>query len=142
MKFVCDEETTVLDKLVSSALQKLAGGSGTQDPLLQIIGSLLTNSGGLAGLIQRFQQAGMGEQAHSWVGRGQNLPVSADELMQVFGAERMQQMAAGAGLDADAFGGQLAERLPQMVDQLTPDGEIPGSGIEDALTMLAKLTPR
>jgi uncharacterized protein YidB (DUF937 family) len=142
MKFACDEETAVLDKLVSSALQTMAGGSGTQDPLLQIIGSLLTNSGGLAGLLQRFQQAGLGEQAQSWVGRGQNVPVSVDELMQVLGAERMQQMAAGAGLDGEAFGGQLAERLPQVVDQLTPDGEIPDSGIEDALGMLAKLTPR
>lgn len=134
----------MLDKLLSGALQGMMGGQQKQDPLMQIIGALLSNQGGggLAGLLQQFQQAGLGEQASSWVGRGQNMPISAEQLMQVFGAGNLRQMAASAGLDEQRFGGRLAELLPQAVDQLTPDGEIPAGGIDDALGMLSKMMPR
>jgi uncharacterized protein YidB (DUF937 family) len=132
----------MLDKLVAGALQGMTGGQNTQDALLQIIGRLLSGSGGLNGLLAQFQQAGLGEQAQSWVSRGQNLPISIDQLMQVFGAEHMQQMAASAGLDQQALGSQLAEMLPQAVDRLTPDGQVPSGGIEDALGMLSRLMPR
>lgn len=136
----------MLDKLLAGALQGMMGGQQQgQDPLLQIIGSLLSSrggSGGLAALIQQFQQAGLGEQAQSWVGRGQNMPISVDQLMQVFGAGNLQQMAQSAGLDQQQFGGRLAELLPHAVDQLTPQGEIPAAGIDDALGMLSKMMPR
>jgi uncharacterized protein YidB (DUF937 family) len=132
----------MLDKLVAGALQGMTGGQNTQDALLQIIGRLLSGSGGLNGLLAQFQQAGLGEQAQSWVSRGQNLPISIDQLMKVFGAERMKQMAASAGLDQQALGSQLAEMLPQAVDRLTPEGKIPSGGIEDALGMLSRLMPR
>jgi len=135
----------MLDKLLAGALQGMMGGSGAQDPLMQVLGALLSNSGGsggLAGLIRQFQQAGYGAQAQSWVGRGENQPISIDDLMQVFGTDRMQQMAAGAGLDRQAFGGRMAEMLPQMIDQLTPEGQLPEGGIDDALSALSRLMPR
>jgi uncharacterized protein YidB (DUF937 family) len=135
----------MLDKLLQGALRGMMGGQNTQDPLLQILGSLLSNgggSGGLAGLIQQFRQAGFGQQAQSWVGRGQNMPISVEDLMQVFGPGTMQQMADRAGLDQQQFGGRMAEMLPQMVDQLTPEGELPGGDIDDALAALSRLMPR
>jgi uncharacterized protein YidB (DUF937 family) len=136
----------MLDKLLQGALQGMMGGQNTQqDPLLQILGSLLSNSGGSGGLgalIQQFQQAGYGQQAQSWVGRGQNMPISVEDLMRVFGADTMQQMAGRAGLDQQQFGGRMAEALPQMVDQLTPDGEVPSGGIDDALATLSRMMPR
>jgi uncharacterized protein YidB (DUF937 family) len=133
----------MLDKLVSGAAQSMMGGQGRS--LMAIISSLLSGSGGsggLAGLVQHFQQAGLGEQVQSWIGSGQNLPISAEQLMQVFGAERMQQMAASAGMDQQQLGGQLAAMLPQAVDRLTPEGQIPSGGVDDALGMLSKLMPR
>jgi len=137
----------MLDKLLTGALQGMMGGqaqTGQQaDPLMQILGSLLSGqNGGLAGLIQQFQKAGFGDQAASWVGRGENQPISLEQLMQVFGAGDMQRMAASAGLDEQQFGGRLAELLPQAVDQMTPNGELPEGDVDDALGMLSKLMPR
>ena len=134
----------MLGKLVSGAVQSMLGSGTSNDPLMAIIGSLLSGSGsgGLAKLIQQFQHAGLGEQAQSWVGTGQNMPISLNQLMQVFGADRMQQMAASAGMEQQQFGGRLAEMLPQVVDRLTPEGQLPAGGIDDALGMLAKMMPR
>ncbi len=132
----------MLDKILSGALQGISGGQSAANPLLQIVVSLLGNSGGsggLAGLVQQFQQAGLGEQMQSWIGSGQNMPISMDQLSQVFGAERMQQMAASAGMDQQQFGGQLAELLPKIVDQVTPAGEVPSGGVDNALGLLSKL---
>ena len=135
----------MLDKLLTGALQGMMGSAQPQqqDPLLQILASLLSGQGGgLAGLIQQFQQAGFGEQAQSWVSRGQNLPISVEQLTQVFGAERIDEMAAGAGLPRDVFGERLSALLPQAVDQMTPEGELPSGGLEDALAMLSRMMPR
>jgi uncharacterized protein YidB (DUF937 family) len=134
----------MLDKLLSGALQGMIGERQGQDPLMQILSALLSDkdAGGLAGLVQQFQRAGLGEQAQSWIGRGQTMPISVEQLMQVFGRSNMQQMAASAGLDEQDFGGKLAQLLPQAVDQLTPEGEIPSAGIDDVLGMLSQLTPR
>ena len=135
----------MLDKLLTGALQGMMGGQNTQDPLMRIIGSLLSNSGGsggLAELIQQFQQAGLGDQAQSWVGRGENMPISIEQLMQVFGAGPMEQMARGAGLDQHQFGARMAELLPQSVDRLTPEGQLPRGGVDDALAMLSQMMPR
>lgn len=134
----------MLDKLISGALQGMSQ-QGQANPLMQIVGSLLSNSGpsgGLAGLVQQFQQAGLGQQMSSWISTGQNLPISADQLSKVFGASQLQQMAQSAGMDSAQFSGQLAELLPQMVDKLTPDGAMPKGGIEDALGMLGGLLKR
>jgi uncharacterized protein YidB (DUF937 family) len=128
----------MLDTLLAGALQAMLGDGRNQDPLQQILGALLSDreGGGLSGLLRQFQQAA------SWIGRGENMPVSIEQLMQVFGADSMRRMAAGAGLDERQFGRRLAEVLPNAVDQLTPEGEIPAGGVEDALGMLSKLMPR
>jgi uncharacterized protein YidB (DUF937 family) len=135
----------MLDKLLTGALQGMMGSAQPQqqDPLLQILASLLSGQGGgLAGLIQQFQQAGLGDQAQSWVSRGQNLPLSVEQLTQVFGAERIDELAADAGLPSDVFGERLSALLPQAVDQMTPEGELPSGDVEDALAMLSRLMPR
>ncbi len=130
----------MLDKLVSGALQGLAGGGN--NTLMQVVASMLSNNGqfgGLAGLVNQLQQAGLGEQINSWVSNGRNLPVSADQLMEALGQGRVQQMARDAGVEPNQFGGQLVELLPQMVDKLTPQGQVPSGGLDDALSSLAKL---
>jgi uncharacterized protein YidB (DUF937 family) len=52
----------------------------------------------------------------------------------------MQQMAQDSGLDAQSLSGGLAELLPQMIDRVTPNGQTPDGGLDDALGMLAKLS--
>lgn len=78
----------LLDQLAGQVLGSLAGGAqgGGQSPLIQLVLNLIQNSeGGLGGLLSKFNQAGLGDQVASWVGTGQNLPVSADQLGQVLG---------------------------------------------------------
>jgi uncharacterized protein YidB (DUF937 family) len=87
--------------------------------------------GGLGALLTQLQQAGLGEQAQSWVGRGQNLPVPADAMEKVFGRSGLAEIARQAGVsEADATRG-LSQLLPAVVDHVTPDGQVPNF---DALT--------
>jgi uncharacterized protein YidB (DUF937 family) len=136
----------MLDKLIAGAVQGMAGGrDAAASPLLQILGSLLSNGGpygGLAGLVQQFQQAGLGQQVGSWISTGANLPISPEQLAKVLGGAQLQQMAATAGMDTAQFGDQLSTLLPQMIDQLTPNGRMPTGGVEEPLAALSSLLRR
>lgn len=132
----------MLDQLVKGVFQGLTGNQGGGNALLQLAASMLSNNGqfgGIAGLIQQFQRAGLGDQMSSWISTGPNLPISAQQLAQVFGSGQMQQMANQVGLALEAFGDQLSQLLPQIVDRLTPQGQAPEGGFSDALELLAKL---
>lgn len=125
--------------LLDTVLGALTGGQQGQNPMLNLIMGMLLNqkSGGLAGLLQQFQANGLGNVANSWVSTGQNMPVSADQLRNVFGTSQMQEMAAKVGLSPDAFSGQLAELLPRVVDRVTPNGAVPEqSSLEQGLSGL------
>lgn len=82
--------------------------------------------GGLAGWLESFHEKGLGETASSWVGTGQNLPISSDQIGQVLASEQVQQLAAKAGLSPNLAVTSLAGLLPAaLIDKLTPNGEIP-----------------
>lgn len=108
--------------------------------LLQAATQLLgkdSSIGGLAGLVQAFQKNGLGDIVNSWVGTGQNLPISASQIKQGLGAGLLDQLASKAGLSADATGDQLAKMLPALVDKLTPEGQIPDASLlEQGLSLL------
>lgn len=106
----------------------LTGGSGTQGVAAQVMELLGKQQGGLAGLAATFQQKGLGDIVSSWIGTGQNLPVSADQIQQVLGNDQIRSFAEKAGISTDAAGSQLADLLPGIVDKLTPGGQIPESG--------------
>ena len=128
------------------ALGELLGGGqgqGSQADLLKLVLGLLAGNGqggGLAGLVQSFQQAGLGDQISSWIGSGQNLPVSGEQLGQVFGSEQMSQMAERMGLSTGDLGAQLSQLLPQAVDRLTPGGQMPDGGLGGLGELLGRLT--
>lgn len=109
-----------------------AGAGGGQAELLAgVIGMLGAGGqgGGLGALVQQFQQAGLGEVVASWIARGPNLPISAEQLSQVLGGgQALGGVAQQAGIDSGDLMGQLAQLLPQLVDQLTPDGRLPDAG--------------
>ena len=132
----------MLEQLLKGALQGLTGSSGGSNPLLQIAAAMLSNGsqfGGLQGLIQQFEQAGLGSHMSSWIGTGQNMPISPDQLAQVFGSGQLQQMAQQAGMDPQALSSGLSQVLPQMIDKLTPQGEAPNNGFADVLGSLGSL---
>jgi uncharacterized protein YidB (DUF937 family) len=103
-----------------------AGGAGGLGDLLGGILGGGAGAGGLGDLLQRFQQAGFGEQAQSWVGTGQNLPISPDVIGQIFGPGGLSKIAQQAGLSEQETSQGLSELLPDMVDHLTPAGQVPG----------------
>ncbi|MDO9195877.1 YidB family protein, partial [Rhodoferax sp.] len=132
----------LLDSVLGSAMGALQGNGqgGGSAVLMQVIGSLLSGQqgagsggaagglGGLGALLQQLQQGGLGEAAQSWVSSGQNLPVSADQLQAALGGDRIGALAQQVGLDPGDLAGQLAQYLPQVVDRLTPDGQLPAGG--------------
>ncbi|UCV18675.1 YidB family protein [Ferribacterium limneticum] len=129
--------------LLDSVVGALAGGqSGGESPLLNIVMQLINNpqSGGLGGLVQSFQQGGLGNIVNSWVSTGQNLPISAEQIQAVLGGGKLQDIAAQLGMSAEQASGGLADLLPQVVDKLTPNGQVPEGGdlLAQGLDMLKK----
>jgi len=114
----------LLDNLESQALGKVLGGS--TNPLASGLLQMIQNQpGALQGLLQSFHEQGLGALASSWVGNGQNRPVSADQIHQVLGSDQVQALAAKAGISPDAAGSAIAQLLPGIVDKLTPNGQLP-----------------
>ena len=105
------------------------GGSGGLGGLLgQVLGSQAAGSGatgGLGGLLEQLQRVGFGEQAESWVGRGANKPIPPDAMTQIFGHEGLRQISQQAGVPEDEAAQGLSQLLPEVVDRMTPDGQVP-----------------
>lgn len=102
---------------------------GKESPLSAIM-QLLNDPqhGGISGFMQSFEQAGLGETVNSWMGNGENLPISAEQIKNVLGSERIQHFAGQLGIDTEQASAKLAEYLPQVVDKLTPEGRLPEGG--------------
>jgi uncharacterized protein YidB (DUF937 family) len=113
---------SLLDTLASMA----GGGNGQQGGNASLLPALIEHlnqyPGGLSGLIASFQKGGLGEIVSSWVGKGENLPVSADQLGSVLDPGVVQSLADKTGQDASSVLGSLSTMLPQLVDKATPDG--------------------
>ena len=127
----------LLDELAGSAMSGMLGNS--TNPLVHGAMEMIQNQpGGLAGLVQSFEQKGMGGVVSSWVGTGQNLPVSGDQITSVLGSDALKNLAAKAGISPDQAGSQLATLLPGIIDKLTPNGHVGDAGglLSAAMSML------
>ena len=83
------------------------------------------SQGGLDAIVAKLQQAGFGDQVKSWIGNGQNLPITAEQLQQVLGSDTVKQLAAQYNIPVDQLAEVLAQQLPVAVDQASPDGKLP-----------------
>lgn len=83
---------------------------------------------GIGALLQQFAQAGLGQQAQSWVSTGDNHPVTPQQMGNVFPQEQVQRWAQQSGVDPQAILAALAHVLPHAVDQATPQGTVPAPG--------------
>lgn len=101
------------------------GGGGGQ--LVSMVTGFIQGHGGLEGLSQKFNGAGLGNIFQSWISKGPNLPVSGDQILKVFGEQDLGRLGQNLGLGAADAAGGLAQILPGLVDKLTPDG-VPVSG--------------
>ena len=107
------------------------------DPLHAALNSLLTQNGGLAGLMGKFSQGGLGDVFSSWVGMDDNKTVSPDQIQKVICSEQIQALAAKLGVDPAKASAFLAEYLPKVVDKLTPTGQVEtGANHSQALAAL------
>ena len=115
---------SLFDQLLGGVIGQLGGGQ-QKNALLDLAASVIQNQpGGLAGLVQRFTQAGFGDQVKSWVSTGANLPISTDQLTSVLGQANIDAMSQKLGVSAPAVTAGLAALLPHLVDQLTPSGQV------------------
>lgn len=133
---------SLLDSIVKGAAEQLLGGSDPKNNNLLGAAAKLINSpeiGGLAGLAKLFTQKGQGEAMSSWISTGKNLPISPDAILSVLGQGRITELAGKLGLSNGDVGKGLASVLPQLVDKLTPDGNLPANNeASDMLGQLAK----
>jgi uncharacterized protein YidB (DUF937 family) len=90
-------------------------------------------SGGLNDLLKQLQESGHGEIAKSWVGTGQNQPISPKDLGSALGADQINSLTSEFGLSRDEFLQGLSQYLPQVVDHLTPGGQVPAAHEMDRL---------
>ena len=129
----------LFDQLAGALAGGQSGGNGTLlETVLQLVND--PRHGGLEGLVRAFQQGGLGEIVNSWVSTGQNLPVSPEQVHSALGDASLQDIAAQLGMSPAQASGSLAELLPQVVDQLTPNGQLPQGGdlLAQGLDMLKK----
>lgn len=121
-------------------------GRGGQSQLMSVLPGLLGASGGLGGLsgpMGMIQGAGGGDAAKSWISKGQNQSVSPDVLKQALGPDQLNRIAAEAGISPKQAASGLSKLLPDVVDKLSPDGELPADdAVEGALGDIPQLLGR
>jgi uncharacterized protein YidB (DUF937 family) len=122
----------LFDEVAGGLLKQVFSNPNTQKALLEMVMGLLTGSGstgsgsrGLDGMAQRFDENGLGDIMSSWIGKGENLPISPEQILQVLGSGQIQQAAQKMGVSSNEASSGLAELLPLIVDQLTPEGSVP-----------------
>jgi uncharacterized protein YidB (DUF937 family) len=98
-------------------------GGNQQGALMRAVSGMIANSGGLSGLISKFSQNGLGQHVQSWVGNGENMPITGEHVQQVFGEDQIQQVARETGVEPAHASGLIAKLLPHVVDKLTPLGQ-------------------
>jgi len=114
----------LLDDMENKAVTSMLGGSS--NPLATSLLQMINNQpGGLSGLVQSFHEKGLGEVASSWIGTGQNISITPDQIQHVLGSDAVKQMAAKAGISPDIASSSLASMLPSLIDKLTPNGQMP-----------------
>ena len=119
----------ILDSLENSAAFKGALGQLEAAVVPVVLSEVLGNGsqGGLNAVVAKLQQAGFGDQVKSWIGNGQNLPITAEQLQQVLGSDTAKQLAARFNIPLDQISKILAEQLPKAVDGASPNGTLPAS---------------
>ena len=132
---------SILDNITGRIADQLKGQAGGQGNLLNAAMQLMRSPevGGPGGMVQALAKQGQGDVVNSWLANGKNLPISPDALLNVFGQEKIQQMAGSLGMSIPSLLSGLAAMMPEMIDKLSPGGRLPaGEETSNALDQLAK----
>ena len=110
----------LLDDLVGS----LTGGQQNNLGQLQAVWNWVQEQGGVEVLIQKFQQGGLGEILSTWLSNGANQSVSSDDIKSAFSSQELESLAGKLGTDVDGASGVLSNILPELMDKISPQGEV------------------
>ena len=126
----------MFDSILNETKEKFGLGDKAGGLLATLLG-LIANpaNGGFSGFIGKFKDAGLGDLVNSWITTGDNTPISDEQFESALGADTISSVAEQAGVDKATATSALASMTPQVVDALTPDGEIP-----DDASLLSKIT--
>ncbi len=128
--------------LFDSVLGAVTGQAQQQGGLANVLGGLLADNGemgGLGGLAEKFRQGGMGDQVNSWIGNGENMPISAEQISRILGSDTVRNIASQLGIDPDQAAQQLSAMLPGLIDKLTPNGQAPEGGLGNSGDLMGML---
>ena len=91
-----------------------------------VVTSLLGQDGAqLPALIKKLTTGGLGDLVQSWISKGKTLPLSADQVKSSMGSKALSELASQLGLSEDKAASKVAGALPQLINKLTPDGQVP-----------------
>ncbi|MFJ3906753.1 YidB family protein [Streptomyces sp. NPDC090025] len=134
---------SLLGGLLGGAQGGQGGGGGAGNILGSLLSALTSGKGGaggaagggnpLGGLLDMLTKSGLVDQAQSWVGSGENQSVSGGQIAQALPDETLQQVAQEAGVTPQQAADEIAQSLPQVVDKLTPQGQVPAGSLEDII---------
>jgi len=118
---------------LSDLAGQLLGGGGQQpgcnpNVLSTLLNAVNSHPGGVGGLLQAFQQQGLGGVVNSWVGTGANQAVSPEQVQSALGSEQVQEVASKLGVSPQDASSHIAQWLPAIIDHLTPNGQVPAGG--------------
>lgn len=117
---------SIFDSVKQMVGNEISSETGGQFGLLSHAMDLVNdpNSGGLQGLVEKFHANGLGDAVNSWVGQGGNQAISADQVKQVLGSDKINAIASKFGISPEEASGKMAQLLPSIVDKLTPGGSV------------------
>ncbi len=135
--------------LLDSVVGMLSGGQGAGSgnaALLNAVVAMLANNGqaggGLGAMLGKAQQSGLGDVVSSWIGKGQNMPISGDQVQDVLGSDMLSNLAKQLGVSHGEAASQVSQVLPDVVDRLTPQGQMPQGGLGSVTDLLGMLLKR
>ncbi len=119
--------------ILETILGALSGqsGSNSASPIAQILGELLQGGQGgqggqnLLALIEQFRNSGLGDKVESWISTGANLPINGKDIGSALSGGQLGQWAEKFGISTDDVSHQLAQHLPNLIDKLSPNGQMP-----------------
>lgn len=122
---------SILDKMTNM----FSGGSGGGGAATQIISSLINQPGGLSGTLAKLNAAGLGTIVQSWISKGENMPITGNQVQNALGNDLIGKLASSAGVNPSSAATMIARFLPTLVNNLTPSGAMPASGLPSGQAM-------
>jgi uncharacterized protein YidB (DUF937 family) len=127
MSMLSQLASSILSRPPQGAGQAAGPGPAEHTAILSTILGMLNHPqiGGISGLLQKFQSAGLGHLVQGWISNGPNPPVTPDQLHQAIGPDQVNAIAQKLGIPPGEATKRIAAYLPEVIDKLTPNGQIP-----------------